>query len=123
MDGAPFMTRTARLSAAALLLAAALSAAEPSKAKVHGLSLTGTISSVDEDKKTLVVIGGKGKTTTLSWTGATKVLGGPLRAGQPVTLRYLDKDGKHIVTSARVGPPATPRPAGPTPAPTQSPSR
>jgi len=119
------MTRIARLSATALLLAASLPAAEPSKAKVHGLSLTGTIASVDEEKKTLVVTGGKEKRTTLSWTAATRIIGGPLKAGQPVTLRYLDKDGKHIVTSVRVGPPvaktATPAAAPATPLPSPSP--
>ncbi|HYR46075.1 MAG TPA: hypothetical protein VER78_03630, partial [Thermoanaerobaculia bacterium] len=78
---------------------------------------------VDEEKKTLVVTGGNGKATTLSWTAATRIIGGPLKAGQPVTLRYLDKDGKHIVTSVRVGPPATKTAAPAAPAtPVPSPS-
>ena len=101
------MRRIGRLFAAALLLAGSFSGAEPSKAKVHGLALSGNIASVDESKKTLIIAGGNGKATTLSWTAATRIIGGPLKAGQPVTLRYLDKDGKHIVTSIRVGPPVT----------------
>jgi len=92
----------------------------PSKAKVHGFSVSGTVATVDEGKKTLVVRGSSGKTTTLVWTDATSVFGGKLAAGQFVTLRYLDRDGKHIATSIRIGPPPTPRSAS-TPSATPSP--
>ena len=89
------------LGAAAIVLAAV--AATPNKAKVHGYDLSGTITGLDNGKKTLVVQSSSGKTTKLSWTNATTVAGGPLAVGQSVALRYLDKDGKHIVTSIRVG--------------------
>jgi len=93
-------------------------AAEPSKAKVHGFTLSGMVASVDEGKKTLVVRNSAGRRTVLLWTGATSVFGGKLAPGQSVTLRYLDKDGKHIATSIRIGPPSGPPTAAATPAPT-----
>jgi hypothetical protein len=96
-----------RLPAVALL-ACLLLAATSNKAKVHGYDLTGTITGLDQSKKTLIVQNAEGKQTKLSWTNATKVVGGPLALGQSVTLRYLDKDGKHIVASIRVGHAETP---------------
>jgi len=108
--------------AAACLLAAhlALGAAAPSKARVHGFALSGTVVSLDARKKTLVVRGASGKETTLAWTSATSIFGGKLVAGQTVTLRYLDRDGKHIATSIRISPaPATRTPSPPTPSPTR----
>jgi hypothetical protein len=79
-----------------------LSAAAPSKAKVHGFALSGTVASVDEAGKTFVVASASGRKTTLAWTPATKVTGGVLKPGEKVTLRYLDKDRKHIATSIQV---------------------
>jgi hypothetical protein len=105
---------------AAALLAVGLLAATPNKAKVHGYDLTGTIKGIDQSKKTLTVENASGKQTKLSWTNATKVMGGPLAIGQSVTLRYLDKDGKHIVASVRVGHPETPT-AAVAPSPTAKP--
>jgi len=106
---------------AVALLALVLLAASPNKAKVHGYDLTGTITGIDQSKKTLIVQNAAGKQTKLSWTNATKVMGGPLAIGQSVTLRYLDKDGKHIVASVRVGHPETPT-AGVAPSPTAKPT-
>jgi len=107
------------LLAAACLLAAQIAwgAVAPSKAKVHGFALSGTVASVDDANKTLVVRGSSGRQTTLVWTNATAVVGGHLAAGQSVTLRYLDRDGKHIATSIHISPPSSPRAAS-TPAPT-----
>src|SRR5260370_14490276 len=95
-------------------------AAVPSKAKVHGFSLSGTVARLDEGKKTLSVRNAGGKETTLVWTNATSVSGGKLGVGQAVTLKYLDRDGKHIATSIRIGP--APGVAAPTPAPTAAPN-
>ena len=102
------------------LLALALTAASPdppSKPRTHRYALSGTITSVDEARKTFAVKGASGKNTTLVWTSATTVVGGKIKAGERVTLRYLDKDGKHIATSVSVGEPAAagPTPASPTP--------
>ena len=78
----------------------------PAKPKTHGYALSGTVGSVDEARKTFVVKNSAGKETTLVWTNATTVVGGKLKTGEKVTLRYLDKDGKHIVTTVSVGEPS-----------------
>jgi hypothetical protein len=78
----------------------------PAKPKTHGYALSGTVGSVDEARKTFVVKNSAGKETTLVWTNATTVVGGKLKTGEKVTLRYLDKDGKHIVTTVSIGEPS-----------------
>ena len=108
------------VSVLALALAASLSADSPNKAKTHGYSLSGTITSMDEGRKTFVVKNAAGRDTTLLWTTATTVVGGQLRAGEKVTLRYLNKDGKHIATSVIVGEPAAR--ATPSPGPAATPT-
>lgn len=106
------MSRIRRLSFAALAfaLAGSLFGALPNKAKAHGLPLSGRVASVDDSKKTFVVVSAGGKATSLVWTDATKITGGTLKAGEPITLRYLDKNGIHIATSVRIGPPPSPKP-------------
>ncbi|MDQ2977579.1 MAG: hypothetical protein M3R62_00040 [Acidobacteriota bacterium] len=92
-------------------------AAKPvaAKAKAHGIALTGLISRVDPAKRIFGVRDAAGREIPLSWTAATKVTGGELKVGESVTLRYLDKDAKHIATSIHVGPPAVPIPPAATP--------
>ena len=85
----------------------------PTKVKTHGIPLTGTVSTVDEGRKSFAVKNSAGKETRLVWTDATTVTGGKVVAGAKVTLRYLDKDGKHIATSIVLGEPATARTPGP----------
>ncbi len=116
------------VAAASLLLLALASpasgAASPApltpapRAKAHGVPLSGRISRIDRAKMTLLVRDAAGRETPLSWTAATKINGGELKTGEAVTLRYLDKDAKHIATYIRINPPAgaTPRPATPSPA-------
>ncbi|HKF44099.1 MAG TPA: hypothetical protein VKG01_13430 [Thermoanaerobaculia bacterium] len=108
------MIRLGMVSLLALALAGPASD-PPGKPKTHGYALTGTIGSVDEARKTFVVKNAAGKETTLVWTAATSVVGGKLKSGEKVTLRYMDKDGKHIATTVSVGegpaPKATPAPA------------
>ncbi len=84
-------------------------AAAPSKAKVHGIAVSGTISRLEPAKMTLWVRDATGREVTLSWTHATKITGTPLKVGEVVTLRYFDKDSKHIAATIRVGevPPVT----------------
>jgi hypothetical protein len=96
-----------------LLVAAQIAA--PSKAKVHGFSLSGTVVRIDAGKKTLAVRNAAGKETTLAWTNATSVFGGTLAVGQAVTLKYLDRDGKHIATSIHIGPASAASAPKPTP--------
>jgi hypothetical protein len=102
-----------RLAAVAVLLgfAALAGAADPAptprptpavKAKAHGITVNGRITRLDPAKKTLSVRDSVGKEVPLSWTAATKIAGGELKVGGAVTLRYLDKDGKHIAAYIRV---------------------
>jgi hypothetical protein len=81
----------------------ALAPDPPSKSKTHGYALSGTIAGIDEAHKTFVVKNEAGKNWTLFWTAATTFAGGKLKTGEKVTLRYLDKDKKHIATSVSVG--------------------
>lgn len=90
------------LFAAVLLLAAAAFADTPSKSKAHGLSVTGTVVSVDGAAKKMTVKTSAGKQVPLVWTGATKTAGGAVKAGVKVTVRYLEKEGKNIATSIRI---------------------
>ena len=90
------------LLAAGLLLAAAAFAGTPSKSKAHGLSITGTVVSVDGTARKMTVKTPAGKQVPLVWTGATKTAGGAVKAGVKVTVRYLEKDGKNIATSIRI---------------------
>jgi hypothetical protein len=94
-------------------------AAKPvaAKAKAHGIALTGLISRVDPVNRIFGVRDAAGREIPLSWTAATKVTGGELKVGETVTLRYLDKDAKHIATSIHVGSPADAIPPAATPIP------
>lgn len=105
-----------------VFVAGVTQAATPTKAKVHGFSVSGTVAGVNEVNKTVVVSNAAGKRTTLVWTNATSVFGGKLAPGQAVTVRYLDRNGKHIATSIRITPPPAVPTASPGPAPTPSPS-
>jgi hypothetical protein len=90
----------------------------PNRVKTHGIALSGTVTSVDEVRKSFAVKNSAGKETRLVWTNATTVTGGKVMAGAKVTLRYLDKDGKHIATSIVLGDPILARTATPGPAAT-----
>jgi hypothetical protein len=96
------LNKTLSVVAALLLAAAAFAANPPAKSKVHGLSVTGTVASVEESAKKMVVRTSAGKQVPLIWTGATKTVGGSVKAGARVTVRYLEKDGKNIATSIRI---------------------
>lgn len=101
-----------------VLTALLLSEPLPNRVKTHGIALSGTVASVDETKKSFAVRSSAGKETRLVWTNATTVTGGKVIAGAKVTLRYLDKDGKHIATSIVLGDPVEARTATPGPAAT-----
>ena len=113
------MRKTGALAIA--VLAAAALAATPSKAKVHGFDLSGTIAGLDPSRKSMVIQSVSGKQTKLVWTNATMIVGGPLAVGQRVRLRYLDKDSKHIATSIHVSSPEKTPTAVATPLPTANP--
>jgi hypothetical protein len=117
------MSKIGIVSVLAMALTAALSGDSPNKAKTHGYALSGTIASVDESRKTFVVKNAAGKDTSLVWTAATTVMGGQLKPGANVTLRYLNKDGKHIATSVSIGQPAAQKTPSPSPAATPAANR
>ncbi|HEX4440438.1 MAG TPA: hypothetical protein VH854_10240 [Thermoanaerobaculia bacterium] len=102
------------LLGAALAAPSLAAAAVTPKPKTHGSGVTGTVVRVDGAKKILVVRAGPHE-TSLSMTPATSVHGGHLAAGQRVTVRWLEKDGKKVATSVRIEPPAL---AGATATPT-----
>ena len=113
------MKRIVVASLLALALVAPLSSDPlPNKVKTHGVALTGTVTSVDETRKSFGVKNSAGKETRLVWTDATTVAGGKVRVGAKVTLRYLDKDGRHIATSIVLDEPMAVRTASPGPAAT-----
>src|SRR5438128_7416021 len=101
-----------------ILSASLLSEPLPNRVKSHGIALSGTVMSVDETRKSFAVRNSAGKDTRLVWTNATTVTGGKVTAGAKVTLRYLDKDGKHIATSIAIGEPVEARPPTPAATPT-----
>ncbi len=104
------MKRTITLVFAVVLSLAAFSAfAATTPAKAHksmGTELKGSIASIDETAKTFV-LNSAGKDNTISWTSATKVHGGPLKASENVVVRAMEKDGKWIATSVKVEPAKT----------------
>ncbi|HKR67027.1 MAG TPA: hypothetical protein VJZ00_25095 [Thermoanaerobaculia bacterium] len=69
----------------------------------HGKELRGSIKSVDDAAKSFV-LDSAGKDNTIYWTSATKVHGGPLKAGENVIARAMEKDAKWIATSVKVMP-------------------
>jgi hypothetical protein len=108
------MTRLAIATCLALVMTALLLGEPlPNRVKAHGIALSGTVTTVDEARKSFAVRNSAGKDTRLVWTNATTVTGGKVVAGAKVTLRYLDKDGKHIATSIVVGEPVEARTATP----------
>lgn len=84
----------------ASLASASIKAGRPN----HASSLSGTVASVDEAGKMLTVKNKAGKETTLAWTDATKVTGGSLKAGERVSIRWIEKDGKSVATSIQIAP-------------------
>lgn len=90
------------LVAGALLIAATAFADTPPKSKAHGLSVAGTVVFVDSMARKMSVKTPAGKQVALVWTGATKTVGGAVKTGAKVNVRYLEKDGKNIATSIRI---------------------
>ncbi|MEP6768325.1 MAG: hypothetical protein ABJC61_06625 [Acidobacteriota bacterium] len=115
-------------SAAAKALLSAPAKTPAAKARAHGIALSGRVSGLDPAKKTLAVRDPAGRETSLVWTAATKISGGDLKVGETVTLRYLDKDTRHIATTIRISLPSPPSaglpaaPSGSAPPPSPPPS-
>ena len=104
------MKRSLTLTLALIVTLAAFSAfaatAKSHKPMSHGTELKGTISSIDDPAKSFV-LNSAGKDSTIYWTTATKVHGGPLKATESVVVRAMEKDSKWIATSIKVEPAKT----------------
>jgi hypothetical protein len=96
------MRKIACLAVALCALLAASAGAEPEKGKGHGYSVSGTIVRVDEEAKTFTVLSGSTREVTLVRTSATRISGSKLKAGEHVTARWIDRNGKKIATAVRV---------------------
>ncbi|MGC8916750.1 MAG: hypothetical protein ACP5NF_07215 [Thermoanaerobaculum sp.] len=77
-------------------------AAKPAKPAHHGQEFKGTVSALDEQAKVFKAKDAAGKEVEFSYTSATK-LHGTLKVGEPVTVRYMVKEGKNVATSVVVG--------------------
>jgi hypothetical protein len=97
------MKKTIRLSLIALVLGIGIASVSAAKGN-HAMTMSGTVSSVDQHAKTFALKTTDGKTTPISWTAATKVRGGSLKDGERVDVSVFPKDGKNIATSIRVSP-------------------
>jgi hypothetical protein len=96
------MRKRALLTLSAFVVA--LGAASVATAKgAHAMTLTGTVSAVDQTAKTFSLTDPAGKTTAIAWTAATKVRGGTLKDGDRANVSVLQKDGKNVATSIRIG--------------------
>lgn len=97
------MRKIVRLSLIALVFAIGLASVATAKGN-HAMTMTGTVSSLDQSAKRFALKTADGKTTAISWTAATKVRGGSLKVGEHVDVSVFPKDGKNIATSIRVSP-------------------
>ncbi len=88
---------------ALIVLAAAVTVASVATAKsAHAITMSGTVSAVDQKTKTFSLKDAKGKETPITWTAATRVRGGTLKDGQRVDVSVFEKDGKNVATSIRI---------------------
>jgi len=97
------MKKTAWVSLLAFVLSFGVASVSTAKGN-HAMTMSGTVSSVDQSAKTFSLTTTSGKETAISWTTATKVRGGSLKDGDRVDVSVLPKDGKNIATSIRISP-------------------
>ena len=97
------MKKTVWVSLLALVLSTCVASVSTAKGN-HAMTMTGTISSLDQSGKTFSLKSSDGKETAISWTDATKVRGGELKDGERVNVSVFPKDGKNIATSIRISP-------------------
>jgi len=76
----------------------------------HALEVKGTITALDQKADDMKVKDAANKETEIFWTADTHVAG-VLKLGEPVTARYLVKNGKNMATSIKVTVPPTPAPS------------
>jgi hypothetical protein len=97
------MKKTVWLSVFAFVLAIGIASVSTAKGN-HAMTMSGTVSSVDQGAKTFSLKAKDGKETSISWTDATKVRGGELKDGERAEVSVFPKDGKNIATSIRISP-------------------
>jgi hypothetical protein len=66
-----------------------------------GKSLTGTITSIDNNQKMFIVRDDAGQTVTVYWNDATRV-SGDLKEGATVSVQTNDEGGKTLATTIQV---------------------
>ena len=92
------------LAAAFLVTGAVIASAQSQSAPSQSTSmksLRGTISSVDNNAKSMVVKDADGKEVTVFWTDSTR-LSGELTQGAAVNLQTTEQDGKTMATAIQV---------------------
>lgn len=98
------MKKTLTLAVAAMLCVAVVALADEAKKSGAGeKKVSGTISQLDLEAKTLTVASADGKTWSISWTDSTRVLGGELKEGEAVSLGYVESEGRMWASWIRVG--------------------
>ena len=91
------MRKVAAIMAIAVVCLAAVAVAAPDTK-----TIVGTITSIDNASKSMVVKDTAGTETTVYWNDASKVAGGELREGSTVKVDVKDQDGKSFATSIQV---------------------
>jgi predicted short-subunit dehydrogenase-like oxidoreductase (DUF2520 family) len=91
------------LSLAVLLVVSSAFAATAAKhPAMHGKSVHGTISKLNDSGKTFDITSASKKTYDIQWNDATKVSGGTLKDGESATVKYMVHDGKNVATSIMI---------------------
>jgi hypothetical protein len=97
--------RTWLLAAVALIaVAIALPAGDAKKGEKV---VSGTVSHLDSEARTLTVADAKGTSWTIQWTDSTKILGGELKEGASVELGCTESENKHWANWIKVAQPKT----------------
>lgn len=95
------MKKAAFLALFSFVAAIGVMSAASSKS-VHAMTMSGTVSAVDQKAKTFSLKDDNGKLTAITWTAATRVMGGALKDGDRVSVSVFPKDGKNVATSIRI---------------------
>jgi hypothetical protein len=93
--------RLVALSAIAIMCLATLAVAAPDPSQSDTKTISGVISRVDMNGKTMVVKDASGNEITVYWNEATRVTGEP-REGSSVTVQTKEQDGKTWATAINV---------------------
>ncbi|HMA21967.1 MAG TPA: DUF5666 domain-containing protein [Gemmatimonadaceae bacterium] len=100
MKGEKVMKKAAFIALFSIVAAIGVLSAAPKS--VHAMTISGTVSAVNQKAKTFSLKDDKGKETAITWTAATRVTGGALKDGDRVNVSVFPKDGKNVATSIRI---------------------